>query len=132
MTRKRLYEVAGFYTDNRPRKRPITKSRRRVRESNSPKMKVVSPESVEETKPIIRKTSYTKNNPSKILRDWWIPEARQLYDHLRKYSSRHTPIGIMALFKEVKKGGQIRIMIRYMNIWIGRLTLAYPMLRIRS
>ncbi len=97
------YEVSAFYTDAKKRRRPITRSRRRVRKNRGSRLKIVYPESVEESKPIIREASYSKDKSSKILRDWWIPEARQLYDHLKQYSSRLTPIEVMALFKEVRK-----------------------------
>jgi hypothetical protein len=97
------YEIVGFYTDNKSRKRPITKSRRRVRRAEPPRMKIISPEPKERTKKIIRKTSYSKIRPSKIIRNWWIPEVEQLYQRLKKFGSKLTPIHVMALFREVRK-----------------------------
>jgi len=93
-------ETIGFYTDEKKRRRPIKRRRgRRVKEI----FKVVSPTPKNEAEKIVRRVSYSRSKPDRILNDWWIPEAEQLYNHLRKHGSRLTPIEVMALFNEVKK-----------------------------
>lgn len=93
-------ETIGFYTDEKRRRRPIKKRRGgRVKET----FKVVSPAPKNEAKKIVRRVSYSKSKPSRVLNDWWIPEAEQLYNHLRRHGSRLTPIEVMALFNEVRK-----------------------------
>lgn len=91
--------VIGFYTDEKRRRRPIKKKRGRVKGG----FKVISPAPRKNAEEIVKRVSYTRSRPGKILNEWWISEAEQLYHHLRRSGSRLTPIEVMALFNEVRK-----------------------------
>ena len=97
------YDVIGFYTDSKRRRRPITRSRRRIRNVEPPVTKVVSPLPSKKSRRIVKKISYSRKRPSRVIGDWWSNEVRRLYEELKRHGSILTPIHVMALVREVRK-----------------------------
>jgi|Deesub1362B_J571_1020462.scaffolds.fasta_scaffold00003_355 hypothetical protein len=90
----------GFYKDKEKRTRPITK---RKKKHIRVKQKIVNPLPERKAREIIKSASISSMPSRRIIKDWWIPEAQQLYNYLRKYNDNINPIEIQNLFRVVKK-----------------------------